>query len=294
MIVTCKECGTDFNLNEELIKQTGSKVRCFKCKKVFVVYPTMLQFEIEADDEDDLRKGKVADEQMTKEKEEELAETFDVEDSADELKPEKTEESGESDVEAEEELITADKKPRSARRKRISVPVTILLVITLLGGSIYGALILLDRIDIRVPFASDLLKPEAEDVYHLKMDVFDVTGNFVENSRIGKLFVIRGHIKNEYEEPRSFIRMTGKLYTKGTTLSQAKTVYCGNILSNFDLENLDLDAIHERLKNRLGDNRSNVMVKPGSSLPFMLVFSNLPDDLEEFTVEVAGSSAAEM
>lgn len=41
MIVTCEACFTTFNLNDELIKPTGSKVRCSKCNKVFKVFSTV-------------------------------------------------------------------------------------------------------------------------------------------------------------------------------------------------------------------------------------------------------------
>ena len=39
MILTCNECGAGFIFDEHLLKETGSKVRCSKCKKVFTAYP---------------------------------------------------------------------------------------------------------------------------------------------------------------------------------------------------------------------------------------------------------------
>lgn len=39
MIVECKKCSRKFNLNEHLLKPTGSRVRCSKCKAVFQAYP---------------------------------------------------------------------------------------------------------------------------------------------------------------------------------------------------------------------------------------------------------------
>ncbi|GAG06739.1 unnamed protein product, partial [marine sediment metagenome] len=39
MIITCKACNASFNLNESLLKPGGSKVRCSKCKNVFIAYP---------------------------------------------------------------------------------------------------------------------------------------------------------------------------------------------------------------------------------------------------------------
>ncbi|MBN1931589.1 MAG: zinc-ribbon domain-containing protein, partial [Desulfobacterales bacterium] len=45
MIITCKECETRFNLDESLLKKTGSKVRCSKCKSIFLAYPPALPKE---------------------------------------------------------------------------------------------------------------------------------------------------------------------------------------------------------------------------------------------------------
>lgn len=41
MIITCEECGVKFNLNEAILKPEGSKVRCSKCKHIFVAYPPL-------------------------------------------------------------------------------------------------------------------------------------------------------------------------------------------------------------------------------------------------------------
>ncbi len=39
MIVLCKKCQTEFNLDDALIEKEGSKVRCSLCKHVFMVFP---------------------------------------------------------------------------------------------------------------------------------------------------------------------------------------------------------------------------------------------------------------
>jgi len=63
------------------------------------------------------------------------------------------------------------------------------------------------------------------------------------------------------------------------------------MLSDSDLARLDMAAINKRLQNRFGDNRSNIEVKTGKTLPFLLVFSKLPANMDEYTVEVSGSSS---
>ena len=37
MIISCKNCASKFNVNEALIRESGSKVRCSQCKRVFTV-----------------------------------------------------------------------------------------------------------------------------------------------------------------------------------------------------------------------------------------------------------------
>ena len=39
MIITCEQCNTSFNLDENLLNDKGSKVRCSKCMHIFVAYP---------------------------------------------------------------------------------------------------------------------------------------------------------------------------------------------------------------------------------------------------------------
>ena len=42
MIISCNECDSSFAVDDNVIKETGSKVRCSKCNSIFVVYPQPL------------------------------------------------------------------------------------------------------------------------------------------------------------------------------------------------------------------------------------------------------------
>jgi predicted Zn finger-like uncharacterized protein len=202
------------------------------------------------------------------------------------------EDTGQDDL-SEEEIV--DVQPvvataKTAVKKRISKPLIVLLILVLLGGGCYGIYVVLDFMNIEIPFVSEYFKPQISDpAGNLKIDTLDVDSAFVKNAKAGKLFAITGKIKNGYSDVRSYIRVTGKLYTKGKILVQKETVFCGNVLSDIELSNLELSAIKKRLSNRLGDNKSNIRVKPGQELPFMIVFSNLPTNLEEFAIEAEGS-----
>ena len=395
MIIRCNECDTRFNIDESLLKQTGSKVRCSKCKNVFLAYPSSLseepdksgkveteleavitdeeiqsgiQYSAEEESADIELAMDEAFEENTKVEEKpeeagleleldlepeidetqaetgaelelELADKTDSEISVkeepegiepEEVEPEeveidketetKIEVSKQEDIdqdktpgekeepsktfnmgvmpdeqEAEKAIEPIDKPekdalteksepPKVAANKRISMPVLLLLFATLLIGGAY----VLHSVGINIPFFS-LLKPEVQDAGNPKIYPSDINNKFVENSKIGKLLVITGKAKNGYSDARSYISITGKLYTKGKILSKTKTVYCGTILSELELQNMDLDAINNRLSNRFGDNKSNIKVKADAIIPFMVIFADLPENPDEFTIEAAGS-----
>jgi len=193
------------------------------------------------------------------------------------------------------------------RKKRTRKPVlaaVLLLVLCVVGY------IVTQNLGIKIPFVSDLKIPYLSDVKipflsgSMKSEDKDVAGNlkitpmgktithkFIENTAAGDIFVIVGQVRNEYDHPRSYIKITGKLYRKGKALAKTATVYGGNMLSDSDLARLDMAAINKRLQNRFGDNRSNIEVKTGKTLSFLLVFSKLPANMDEYTVEVSGSSS---
>jgi predicted Zn finger-like uncharacterized protein len=216
-----------------------------------------------------------------------------------------TEESAEdaaSPAEEEEEETEADAsvasaiQPAEAKRSRKSLVIVLVLVL-LAGAAVGGHLLfgdkiieLLNRADI--PLLSNLKKSAIPDAGNLKITTIDIDSRFVENSTAGRLFVISGKARNGYGDSRSLIRVTGKLYAKGKQLVNTETVYCGNLITGPELSTLTLDDIKNRLGNRQGNNDTNVTIKPGEDRPFMVVFSKLPENLEEFTIEVAGSESA--
>ncbi|UCF90221.1 MAG: DUF3426 domain-containing protein, partial [Desulfobacterales bacterium] len=200
-------------------------------------------------------------------------------------------------------------KPTKSRR-----PLKAVLVVVILALLGVGVIVVPPNLGINIPFISDiripylsdvdlkgipwlgnLIKSKNEDLAgNLKITPLERTikGEFVNNAQLGRLFVVKGQVRNEYDHPRSFIRITGKLFKKGKALASTSTVYCGNVLASTDLAQMDLASMNKRLQNRFGDQRSNFKVKTDKAIPFMIVFNNLPENLDEFTVEIAGSSAA--
>ncbi len=54
MIITCKECNSSFNVDDSLIKEAGSKVRCSKCENIFVAYPHTPEDDLLLDSDEQL------------------------------------------------------------------------------------------------------------------------------------------------------------------------------------------------------------------------------------------------
>jgi len=130
------------------------------------------------------------------------------------------------------------------------------------------------------------------DAASLNFKALDIISQTVENETAGSLFVISGQVKSSYDHRRSAVRISGTLFTRGN-FSKSETVFCGNILSDKELPGSDLEAIMSRLQKKAGDNNENGRIDPGATLPFMIVFSDLPDDLkmlDRYTVEVVGSA----
>jgi predicted Zn finger-like uncharacterized protein len=258
-----------------------------------------MEFDIEVEHPQEALSEEVVESET--ESEATVAAPFEMGIPSDEIQTDELEEP-EADVEEEEEeepeVFPVSEKLRPRRKRGIGLPLVLILVLIL---AVAAAVVVLPRLGIevpyldqvtsRIPFLSQLTQPEVQDAGNLKINTLNINSSFVDNTGTGKLFVITGEVKNEYADPRSFIRIRGKLYSAGKTLAQTETVYCGNVISDLDLSALDRESIAKRLGNRSGDKKSNLNVPSGSKLPFMIVFGDLPGDLEEYTIEVVSSTA---
>lgn len=171
----------------------------------------------------------------------------------------------------------------SPPKGRKLVPALIVLMIIALGGGYFA----FTRI---APENGNKAQATAKDDQSNKIIPLDQSINwkYVNNVHSGNLLVITGMVHNASSIPQSFIKVTGTLVTKdGGNQGIPKTVYCGNVLSDIELANANIAELNQRLLKRAGDNLANTKIAPDGKIPFMIVFSNLPDDLETFTVKVS-------
>jgi pilus assembly protein FimV len=200
--------------------------------------------------------------------------------------------SGDKGITADADIEEDLEDTRPAPKKGISPAILIAIILSVIAAAVYGGYMLLNSMGISIPFISQPTPSKVSDPGNLSIKAFDISSKFVDNSKIGKLFVITGKVKNEYPMARGSIQISGKIYTKDKVLAKTETVFCGNMLSDIDLTNADSATLKQRLQNQSGDNQINQKVLPGTAIPFMIVFTNLPANLEEFTTEVINSVAS--
>lgn len=115
---------------------------------------------------------------------------------------------------------------------------------------------------------------------------------FHQNKEAGELFVVTGQAENQFKKPRASIHVRVTLYDKSGKAIMQKSAYCGNMLTNEQLSTLPLAKIEGAMSNQFGDSLSNLGVKPGQKIPFVVAIPNVPKDAADFGVDVAGSTVA--
>ncbi len=284
MIITCPECLTKFRLDEERIPDGGTKARCSKCRHVFQV-----------------QKPTAAEESF-----------FSREESPGPFNPQ------------EEEEFPLRKRFSWSKGLALGIAALVIagvLIFSLgksgtgtakgffstMGDYLADKATSLKKISLPLPFVKKHFGAgeQADGFFSLEK----VRGYYLENSPT-KTFIIEGEAVNHWKESRSFIKVKGTLLdTKGNKV-QERTAYCGNILSEKDLKEMSRESFEKTLSSQFGVSFSNVNILPEKSVPFMIVFTDLPADstagqpaksgggktgeplpglLSDFTIEIAGS-----
>lgn len=190
------------------------------------------------------------------------------------------------------------KPPPVPKKRKSSKSLVLLLILVLLGGGGYFAYTKtgfdpskfnLSNLP-EIPFVSQWLGGQKAPEAVVPVES-TLKGSWVQNQTDGRLYIIQGRVKNEYSQPRSFIRVTGRIFADGRQFKRAAQAYCGNMPSQQDLETKPVAELQRFLGNRNGKDNVNVNVAPGKEVPFTVVFAGLPEDVElqEYAVEISGS-----
>ena len=338
MIIECEACGSKFNLNEDLLRPEGSRVKCTRCQHIFMAYPPPPVQEEGAEKEildEDMEEtlametpsapeeeaGDLGEEEFGRAFEEamEEAETLetvsrDYMSEEEEGEPPDLEEAMERAARIEEE-VRREKKDReeaeaptmamerekvaSTRKKKIKpprskvLPIIVIVFLVVFGGGAGLVFFAPQYLPDFLSFLKPIDKQELTDVGVRRLSFDAVNGSFMQSEKAGQLFVIRGKVVNNYPKGRSFILVKGTILDNRGKVVRRKMVYAGNTFTEKELKTLDIEQFKTRSKNRFGMNKMDYNIKPGSAVPFMIVFEKLPENLSEFTVEAVSSSPAD-
>jgi predicted Zn finger-like uncharacterized protein len=347
MIIECEKCHAKFNLDENLLKETGSKTRCSICKHVFIAFPPKEEPAIKEFPTERIEvPGLIPPEETPKEKdvlqdvdntiiteavegigqveeeeglgaisfedifqldsgfsqEEEAEAEADIDKAMDRAaKVEEkilAKEEGERGEEIQEEKTLAKPQPIIKKRRRSAVWITILLIVLILVGA--AAALYVFKPDLIFEYFPSFKKPlSKEQVFDMgnkrlaiNRDPADLKGSFVDSEKAGKLFIVKGSITNNYPDKRSFIRVRSNILDSKGKVVKSKIVYAGNLISDKEILSLSMVEINNRLINKFIKNKVNTNISPNASIPFMIVFGDLPEDISEFTVEAISSMPA--
>ena len=185
-------------------------------------------------------------------------------------------------------IVTARPKPIKEKKKSFfRIPFIILMLIFLLAIGAYIASVMTGY---KLPAIDQYIKKPIPEISEAKPipNQKSVNGRFVTNSTAGTLFVITGRVENPSNIAYSHIEIRGALITTNKEEAKIKNVFCGNIITEDMLKTGNISDINTLLSLKEGAHKINVNVVPGASIPFMVVFSDLPEKLENFTIKVAG------
>jgi len=116
--------------------------------------------------------------------------------------------------------------------------------------------------------------------------LYDLQSYYVDRGKTGKAFVISGKVKNDASPPKNFIQLKGKIVGPHDKVLAEKDVYCGNTLTREELSRLPQKEIEKRLQTKVGKALANFNIYPSQSVPFMIVFFDVPEDVVNFYTKV--------
>ncbi|MDD3294611.1 MAG: DUF3426 domain-containing protein [Geobacteraceae bacterium] len=145
-----------------------------------------------------------------------------------------------------------------------------------------------------------LLRDRADDLRHLvpgavqKTDipfmVRAVEGVFVINRESGELFVMRGEVYNKSARPVGPIRVQGTVYGGDGAVIARKTVGHGNAISPEELSFRSYSGMEKAMSGKSGEAQSGIGVPPGKSVPFVIVFKDVPRSAVRFGAKIVDAA----
>ncbi len=275
MIVSCPNCGTQFNVPDHMY-QPGRKSRCANCLTVF---------QLPALPEPDEPKLSPYDEELFSRLAEEHAQHED-ESPAAKAKPSRYRNRKDADEHNGVEL------PGSAKpKKKLSVYAIAVIIILVVGLVAAGVEVLLllnknsaDDKNGGTAQTEDSA-PKIPEVAQAYMALKVESKNFlIRNTTLGDIFVVTGKVVNNFEKPKSFIVVELNIYDENDKVIFTKRQYCGTTLSQTQLEVLEEGTLQNHLANQYDIMLYNTKIPVRGSVPFMIAVPHPPKEMRSFSI----------
>jgi hypothetical protein len=119
-----------------------------------------------------------------------------------------------------------------------------------------------------------------------------VVGSFLKSDKAGDLFIIKGTVINNDSKSRSYILLKGGVLDKEGKPIKEATAFAGNNFTEDQVKEISKEEISAAMQNRSGMDNSGIDVKPGASIPFTIIFTDLPEKgkMVDLTVEAVSST----
>ncbi|MFH2093630.1 MAG: zinc-ribbon domain-containing protein [Pseudomonadota bacterium] len=192
------------------------------------------------------------------------------------------------DIESDEDLPDVkEKQPPKKTNPTLRTPVLLFSLLVLICiSAIAASLIIGYKIPVIQPAIDRFVTPKLPESAPIVIvpDENSVNGRFVLNETAGNLFVVTGKVINYSSVGVNHVWVKTTINAKEKSQTRTKVIYCGNTIPAQVLKTGKINDINT-LQMKEEEN-TNQNIQPGGSIPFTVVFSDLPDLLQNFTVEV--------
>ena len=265
MQITCPNCQTQFNMDDSLYRP-GRKLRCSACLNVFALPGEVPSAGM--GDSPKIPDRIIRDEQVKN------ASSL-LEKLEDKTEVERTS----ADIYAGPESV-----PQKSVLKRVFMAAAFLLCLVGLG---FGGYIIYTDWDKKNSGIDDSVAEEIADLDKVKnFALIEVKQYSVDNNKLGRIIVIEGKIKNNFNTPKDLIIIEASLYDKKGRVVAAQQQYAGVTMNPLQLQILGKDEMAKALTNKFEIYGNNQNVMPGMEVPFMVVFIFPPSSMTQFGVRV--------
>jgi len=281
MIVQCPNCDTKYQLDEARLGQGGARARCSRCSHVFSVSlpPSDDDANVVQDSEFEWLKDMNVAGGAKSEKEATAPDPLSG--------PLYEKKDGKIHLE-----IQSSAQPRTRYVTWVSAVIALVSAALILGlyffpggkDIIRSTFTFLDQEKPEQPpeVLPEVLRGEHVDLISLQ----NVRQYFVTNEKIGQLFVIEGKARNDFSTPMELIKIEAGLFDEQGQVVERQEFLAGNTVTLFQLQILSEEELQAALQAKVGILSNNTNLRPGMDVPFMAVFANPPDIVQEYGLKV--------